>query len=133
MYGNAFSIYNTFLRQQAKCDDEGVDFDGDFSVDSNLLPIDVIAHFISASGIADAVAMDLSGSRFQGELVEVAEVFGLYGVFYIGWFGYARERQKSVCCGNDVIADEEVECKAGGTGEHVDGDEPMLQLMLACG
>src|SRR2546421_9614660 len=117
MYGDALSLLDAFFCHQAKCDNKGVDFDRNFGVGCNLLPVDVIAHFVFASKIADAVAMELPGSRFQGEFVEVAEVLGFYGVFYIDRFRYARERQKSIDCGNDIIADEEVECEAGGEVE----------------
>src|SRR5437868_2361506 len=129
MYGNAFPVFNAFFSHQAKCDDEGVDFDRNFGVGCNLLPIDVIAHFVFASGITDAVAVALPGSRFQGEFVEVTEVFRLYSVFYIDRFRNARERQNGVDGGNDVVADEEVECDSSTEVEQIDGDESIIKIM----
>src|SRR6266567_2096210 len=132
MYGDALSLLDAFFCHQAKCDNKGVDFDRNFGVGCNLLPIDVMAHFVFASGIADAVAVEPPGSGFQGEFVEVAEVLGFYGVFYIDRFRNARERQKGVDGGNDVVADEEVECDSSTEVEQIDGDESIIKIVRLC-
>src|SRR6266478_7237516 len=109
MDGDAFALLDSFFSHQAKCDDEAVDFDWYFAVNSNLLSIHEKAHLILASVITDAVAVQLPGRSRQRKFIEVTEVFRLFRVLTSRWLRHAWKRQESINAGNDIVAYKKVE------------------------
>jgi len=93
MQRDTLALLDVFLCHQTQCYKARVDFAGNFCVDFGVLPVDEEAQLIPALVVADAIAMRLTRCGLYWQLVKVAKVFRLDGVFRVNWRRDAGKRQ----------------------------------------
>src|SRR5262245_47530704 len=83
MHRNALPLLDSFLRHQAKGNDQRIYLAGHFCVSTGILVIHEKAYLISGLGVADAIAVCLSWPTRHIQFVEITKIFWLHSVFRV--------------------------------------------------